>query len=234
MYGAIRISMNPISPLRSIWFHPARTIAFIAHENPGYRLFVLPVAAGLVTVPTAALFGDAYLGDSIGFAWASLVAFGPIAELLQVFVGAYLIRLTGAWLGGQAGSTSIQAAIVWGNVPIVAMTLFGVLALVFSFFYSEFAETPLEWGQSPVALAVGWALVFMQAMLVMWSLVIFLKGVAAVQGFTVGRAVLNTLFAWSIAAGLLALAIVGLGLTEYLGWLFFAGADGLVDIHAPQ
>lgn len=226
--------MGPNSPLRSIWFRPGKTIAFIAHENPGYRLFVLPIAAGLVTLPTAALFGDGDLDVTIGFAWASLVAFGPIAELLQVFVGAYLIRLTGAWLGGKAGSTSIQAAIVWGNVPIVAMTLLGIMALVFSTFYSELADEPLKWGQSSVVLAVGWTLVAVQAVLVVWSLAIFLKGVAVVQGFSMGRAMLNALLAWSAAAAILALVTVGLGLSESLNWLFFAGADDLLEIHAPE
>ena len=226
--------MHPNSPLRSIWFHPAKTIAFIAHENPGYRLFVLPIAAGLVTLPTAALFGDADLDFSIGFAWASLVAFGPITELLQVFVGAYLIRLTGAWLGGKAGSTSIQAAIVWGNVPIVAMTFLGIVALVFSIFYSELADEPLQWGQSPVVLAVGWLLIAVQIVLGVWSLAIFLKGVAVVQGFTMGRAILNALLAWSAAAAILALVTVVLGLSESLNWLFFAGAEEIVEIHAPE
>lgn len=219
--------------MRSIWLRPARTIASIAHENPGHRLYVLPIAAGLVTLPTVALFGDADLDVTMGFAWASLVAFGPIAELLQVFVGAYLIRLTGAWLGGKAGSTSIQAAIVWGNVPIVAMTLLGIAALVFSIIYSAIADEPLKWGQSHVVLALGWCLVAVQVVLVAWSLAIFIAGVAVIQGFSVMRATLNALLAWSAAAAILALAAVGLGLSEYLNWLFFAGAEEIVEIHVP-
>ncbi|MDJ0749464.1 MAG: YIP1 family protein [Woeseiaceae bacterium] len=226
--------MDSSSPLRSIWFHPAETIAHVAHENPGYRLFVLPIAAGLLTLPTVALFGDKDLEFTIGFAWASLVAFGPIAEILQVFVGAYLIRLTGAWLGGKAGSTSLQTAIVWGNVPIVAMTLLGIVAVVFSFVYNEFSTEPLVWGQSPVVLAVGWTLIVVQTALIAWSLAIFLKGVAVVQGFSMGRALLNALLAWSLAAAVLALATVVLGLSEHLNWLFFGGIGELVGIHASE
>ncbi len=226
--------MDPSSPLRSIWFHPAKTIAYIAHENPGYRLFVLPIAAGFLTLPTVALFGDADLEIRVGFAWASLVAFGPIAELLQVFVGAYLIRLTGAWLGGRAGSSSIQAAIVWGNVPIVAMTLLGIAALVFAFLYSEPGDDPLRWGQSPVVTAIGWSLVALQAALVFWSIAIFLRGVATVQGFSTTRAALNAVLAWSILAAILVAVTTILGLSEHLHWLFFAGLDELVVIHAPE
>ena len=226
--------MDPNSPLRSIWFHPTRTIAFIAHENPAYRLFILPVAAGLVTLPTAALFGDKDADITIGFAWASLVAFGPIAELLQVFVGAYLIRLTGAWLGGQAGSASIQAAIVWGNVPIAAMTLIGIAALVYSFLHDELAAEPLLWGESPQVLVAGWALLALQVVLVAWSFAIFLRGIAVVQGFSIGRALLNAILAWSIAALVLTVMAVSLGLADKLNWLFFAGAAELVEIHVKE
>ena len=195
---------------------------------------MLPVAAGLLTLPTAELFGGENFDITIGFAWASLVAFGPLAELLQVFVGSYLIRLTGAWLGGKAGSASIQTAIVWGNVPIVAMSLLGIAALMFSFIYAEFGAEPLMWGQSPIVLAVGWTLVAIQAVLVAWSIAIFLRGVAVVQGFSVGRALLNALLAWSIVAAALVLITVSLGLSDKLNWLFFAGLEELLRIHAPE
>jgi hypothetical protein len=114
------------------------------------------------------------------------------------------------------------------------MTVLGIVALVFSLFYSELADEPLQWGQSPVVLAVGWLLVAVQVVLVVWSLAIFLKGVAVVQGFSIGRAMLNALLAWSAAAAILALVTVGLGLSDSLNWLFFAGADELVEIHAPE
>lgn len=232
--GNCQTIMDSSSPLRSIWFHPTRTIAHIAHENPGYRLFVLPIAAGLLTLPTIALFGDEDLEVTMGFAWASLVAFGPIAELLQVFVGAYLIRLTGACLGGKAGSTSLQTTIVWGNVPIAAMTLLGIVAAVFSFVYNETTAESLAWGQSAIVLAVGWALIVVQAALIAWSLAIFLKGVAIVQGFSMGRALLNALLAWSLAAAVLVLTTVVLGLSHHLDWLFFGGIGELVDVHASE
>lgn len=226
--------MNPTSPLRSIWFHPSKTIAFVAHENPGYRLFILPIAAGFMTLPTVALFADEQTEIVIGFALSTLLAFGPIAELLQVFVGAYLIRLTGVWLGGSAGSSSIQTAIVWGNVPIVAMTILGIAVLMFSFVYSEVADEPLRWGQSPTVSAVGWSLLLIQTVLIVWSVVILLKGIAAVQGFSTGRALLNALLAWSIPAAILVFVTIALGFTDRLSWIFFAGFEELVVLHGPE
>lgn len=184
-------------------------------------------------LPTATLFGDENLDITIGFVWASLLAFGPVVELLQVFVGAYLIRLTGSWLGGKAGSTGLQAAIVWGNLPIAVMTVLGIVAVGFSVIHTGLAEEPLRWGQSPVITGLGWTLVAMQAVLLVWSFAILVSGVAVLQGFSRVRAVFNALLAWFVAAALLALATIALGLSDKLAWLFFSGASELAGIHAP-
>ena len=226
--------MSPGSPLRSIWLHPAKTIAFIAHENPGYRLFVLPIAAGFVVLPTVALFAGANDEAETGLVLSTLLAFGPVGELLQVFIGTNLVRLTGAWLGGTASSAGIQVAIVWGNVPIVALAVLGTTLAILSSGYAEFVDEPLEWGQSlPVSLA-GWGLLALQTILVAWSIVIFLTGIAAAQGFSIGRAALNALLAWLLFAAVIALATIAFGFADRLQWIFFAGLEDLVRVHGQQ
>lgn len=225
---------SSVAPLRSIWLRPAKTIAYIAHENPGYRLFVLPIAASFVVLPTDALFAGRHDEAAGGLIVSTLLAFGPLPELLQVFIGAYLIRLTGTWLGGTASSSSIQTAIVWGNVPIVAMALLGNALAVVAAGYADLADGPLEWGQSLPISAAGWGLVALQAVLVVWSVAIFLSGVATVQGFSIARAALNALLAWSLFAAAIALAAIALGFADRLQSIFFAGLDDLVRLHAQQ
>ena len=48
---------------------------------------------------------------NISFTLSSLLAFHPVIEVLQVFVGEWLIRITGVGLGGRAGSRSVQTAL---------------------------------------------------------------------------------------------------------------------------
>ena len=220
--------MSRSSPIRSVWFNPSQTIAYIAHENPGYRLFVLPIIAGFAVWPTIALFStDTDQVDS-GLVLSTLLSFGPIAELFQVFIGAYLIRLTGIWLGGKAGINSIQTAIVWGNVPIATITVLGAVLLVFSSAYNEFSETPLTWSQSPLVATFAWLLFAIQTAVVVWSIVIFLRGLATVQGYSISRATLNAFLAWLFPAMLIVLAAAILGYGEVLPWIFFAGFEDLV------
>jgi len=216
------------SPLRSIWFDPSQTIARIAHENPGYRLYVLPILAGLAVWPTSALFSTEDNVMESGILLSALLTFGPALEVLQVFVGAYLIRVTGVWLGGKAGVASIQAVIVWGNVPIVALAVLGIPLMAFSAFYAEASGAPLLANQSSLVSGVGLVLLALQVVVVAWSMGIFWKGLAIVQGYSVGRAILNSIVAWAIPAALVAVGAIALGYSDKVTWLFFAGIDELV------
>lgn len=216
------------SPLRSIWFNPSQTIAYIAHENPSYRLFAIPIIAGFAIWPTVALFSSDADQFESGLILSTILAFGPIAELSQVFLGAYLIRLTGLWLGGKAGIASIQTAIVWGNVPIAMIAVVSATLLVFSWAYDELAKAPLTWNHSPMVTTLAWALFATQLVIVGWSIVIFLRGLAQVQGYSLPLAMLNATLAWLLPAMVMVIMTIVLGSGEYVSWLLFAGFDDLM------
>ncbi len=224
--------MRPGSPVRSIWFRPAETIASIAHDNPGYRLFLLPIVAGFAILPTMALFATDDDDTRSGFLLSSLVAFGPVIEVLQVFVGAWLIRITGVWLGGRAGATSIQTTIAWCNLPIAILALLGLGLTMLSALLMETTNVPLWWNQSAATATVGWFLFALQTALVGWSLVILISGLAAVQGYSMWRAALNATIAWAIAAVIFALAVSLVTDTAGLLEVFFLGLDNVVLVDA--
>lgn len=218
------------SPLRSIWFDPSQTVARIAHENPSYRLYALPILAGFAVWPTAALFATEDSPMESGIVLSAFLSFGPVLEVLQLFVGAYLLRVTGVWLGGKAGIASIQAAIAWGNVPIVALAILGIPLMAFSAFYAEVSEAPLSANESSMLTSIGFVLLALQVAVVVWSVGIFWKGLATVQGYSVGRAIINSFVAWALPAALVAIGAVALGYSNKVAWLFFAGIEELVTL----
>ena len=232
--------MRPGSPVRSIWFRPKETIANIAHDNPGYRLYLFPIVAGFVVLPTMALFSN---DDDIrrGFVLASLLAFGPgvlrpVIELLQVFVGAWLIRMTGLWLGGRASITSIQTAIAWCHLPIAIVAILGLVLMLVSMFLlapMDPWDEPLSWNQSAAIATVFWTMFAIQTALIGWSLVILINGLAAVQGYSIWRAALNAALAWGIVATIAALAALLFTDAAGLFLFFFAGFDDMVILNEP-
>ncbi len=209
------------------------TVARIAHENPGYRLLVLPLFAGCAVLPSALLFGldeDFMSGLLLSF----LVSFTPLLELLQVFVGAYLVRITGHWLGGSASSTSLQVALVWGNLPIALLSLLGLTAFGATIILAETTGGPLDWGATPALLGFGVVLVLIEVALVAWSFWIVITGVAAVQGFSLPRALANLLLATAIPLSVLFVAALLLGLGEILDWYLLAGLSDLAEIYGIE
>jgi hypothetical protein len=218
------------SPIRTIWLEPSQTIARIAHENPAYRIYVLPILAGFAVLPTTAVFSSDDSAMRSGILLSTLMSFGPIFEVLQVFVGAYLIRVTGAWLGGKADEGSIQTAIVWGNVPIVALAVLAIPLSALSVVYTKAADASLSAYESPTVTGVGFVLLAVQVALVSWFVGIFWKGLAAVQGYSLGRAVLNSLIAWAIPAAVVLIGAAALGFSESVQSLSLAGARDLVNL----
>jgi len=218
------------SPLRSVWFDPSQTIARIAHENPGYRLYALPILGGFAVLPTSALFSTEDSVIESGILLSALLTFGPVLEVLQVLVGAYLIRVTGVWLGGKAGVASIQTAIAWGNVPIVVLAILAIPLMAFSAIYAEVCGGPLSAYQSSLVTGIGFGLLVLQVVIMAWSIGIFWKGLAIVQGYSVGRAILNSIVAWAIPAAIVVTGAAALGYSSNIEWLFLAGAHELVTL----
>ncbi len=223
--------MATLSPVRSVWLNPATTVARIAHENPEYRLLVLPLLAGCAVLPSVWLFG--YDKDFMeGLLLSTLISFGPLIELLQVFVGAWLIRVTGYWLGGRASSSSLQVAIVWGNLPIALLALLGFAAFGVSVTLSELTEAPVQWGATPAIFGFGFAVVLVEAILLAWSFWIVISGVASLQGFSRLRALANILLASAIPLVALVLIAVLSGTTHNLDWYLFAGLSDMAEIYS--
>lgn len=217
--------------MRSIWFHPSETIARIAHSNPGYGLFVLPILAGFAQWPTILLSVDETNILSVGLFWSALLSFGPVIEVVQVFVGAYLIQVTGRWLGGKAGVSSIQAAIAWGNVPIAVLAILGIPFTIVSFVLKEGLDVDLLEEPTPAIAALGFTLAFVVILSVSWSLVIFIRSLATVQNFSTTRAIVNSVIAWLLPIVVVSLVLVTLRQGDTVIAMLFGGLDTNAIFH---
>jgi len=215
-----------------VWFHPSHTIARVAHENPGYRLFALPVIAGFAVWPTIAFFSPDADRVAAGVFWSSLLTFGPLLEILQIFLGAFLIRATGIWFGGRAGVSSIQTAIAWSNVPVAALAVLCIPVMIISVVLTDIVGVDLVSDPPAAILFTGVVLTVIQFAFVIWSVIIFVLALARLQGFSTGRAIMNTVAAWSFPAALLILVMIAAGHGDDLTWAFFSGYEELVRFDA--
>lgn len=183
----------------------------------------MPLLASLAVLPSTLVVAGDGEPARFGLLVSALVSFGPFGELLQVFVGAWLIRLTGTWLGGRGGTAAIQSAIVWSNLPIVVLALIGLPLGMFSSLVEALEFLPVMPGESFVPGYVIAMLVAVQVTLPLWSAAILVAGLARVQGFTIARALVNITFAAALAALFVVVAAAATGFADKLDALFFAG-----------
>lgn len=200
------------NPWISIWHEPRLTIERIVARDPKYCVLLLASLSGIAQTLDGAV--ERSLGDDVPwpFLLGTAAIGGPITGLLGLFVGSWLLKLTGGWMGGRGDALRIRTAIAWGSAPIVwGLLLWIPLLLVFG--QELFAtETPLM-DSSPGLLALYVGFAALDVVISVWSIVVFLHCLGQVQGFSAWRALGNTLAAVAVIAVpivLLALLFAGL------------------------
>lgn len=183
----------------NVWTNPRETIRDIVKTNPNRCFYWLCAIYGL---PTAFSVAQNYsFADFMPF-WAILVASFALCTVIGaigISITAWLLQVTGRWLGGKGKYTSIRSAIAWSNVPnivVIAMWLvligvFGDLLFMKGFEHAQFGgfETGLIF------------LVFLiQTISAIWGFIIMLSMLGEVQGFSAWMGLVNVLIPFSIIA----------------------------------
>lgn len=176
------------NPWLNIWLKPKETIQNIIDTNPEYGVLLITSWAGITNV-----FGKASeksLGDNYGLYTIILVALflGPIIAVIGLYIGAYLIRLTGGWLNGTGNFSQVRAAVAWSNVPLMIMLVLTVLEIII--FGEELFSSymPRTWSNDLLYYTL-WGFIGLEVILGIWSIVIIVASVAQVHDFSIWRSI---------------------------------------------
>lgn len=187
----LRVS-SEFNPWVDIWTQPRRTVRALLDTDPGRAVVPLAVLGGVGQVLYRAI-GD-NLGDQMP-AWGIVllaVVFGPLLGLGSVYLGAVLLRWTGRWIGGTGSAPQIRTALAWANVPGVAgQVLWGMLLLIVG---AEIFRSEMPAVEANPLLALLMTTAGLATLLLgVWAVVILLKGLGEVQGFSAWKALVNVL-----------------------------------------
>ena len=121
----VRLPISAIGPApwHSIWFFPRQTIRRIILADPTYGVWILAMFVG---VSKAFIRASAMnLGDraEITAIVIGCLVIGPLAGLLMVYVGGFLIQRAGMLFGSTSKASHVQAAIAWGSIPYIVILL---------------------------------------------------------------------------------------------------------------
>lgn len=188
-----------LNPWISMWTKPRETIRQIVATDPQRMVLLLAAVVGVSNfLDRAAARG---MGDRIELPLilAAAVIAGPIFGIVSFYVGGLLLRWTGGWLGGTAGAKNIRAAMAWSNVPVIWAMLLWIPKLSLIGHEAFTSDTPWINTSGSLQLAlVGFILA--KTVVAIWTLVLFLKCLSQVQGFSAWKALGNLLLSVLVVA----------------------------------
>lgn len=193
----LSIPDQPLNPWVSIWTRPRVTIQQIVTTDPERSVLLLAGVAGISEALSRASMRG--LGDRIDVPIILVISIlvGPIGGIISLYIGAAFVRWTGAWIGGVATSQHVRAAMAWSGVPMVCSLALWIPQL--ALFGEELftTETPrLDENPSLLVSLVGFGLI--ELTLAIWAIVLFLKALGQVQGFSAWKALGNVLLALAV------------------------------------
>ena len=181
-----------VNPWLKIWLRPRETMREIVSFNPKHRFFILSALYGFPMLLHAAQ--NLSLGKDLPLATIMIVSL-----VLAVFIGmagisiaSFLLLWTGKWIGGRASYYPIRAAVSWSNVPnVIGIVLWLILVWAFrrELFLDGFSQTTFVGKELGIVSSVF----ILQTVISIWSLVILVKGLGEVQGFSAWKGLLNVL-----------------------------------------
>ncbi|RZJ85874.1 MAG: hypothetical protein EOO60_14200, partial [Hymenobacter sp.] len=182
--------VNEHNLLRKIWTVPQVTLSFILAKCPDKYLTVLLVLGGAVRALDRVVRQHDANKQVVTNRITIGVILGTLSGWLTYYCYAWGLSLTGSWLGGRATTDQLRTVLAWALVPSVASLALLLPQVAMSedgSFRREYGAYFVE-GSSVIMLCwIG------QVVLSTWSVIILLKGIALVQGFGLGKSILNML-----------------------------------------
>jgi hypothetical protein len=182
--------VNEHNLLLKIWTVPQATLRFILARCPDRHLTVLLILGGAVRALDRVI-GRHGAGKQVAANGLTIgIIFGTLSGWLTYYCYAWGLSLTGNWLGGRATTDQLRTVLAWALVPSVAslaLLLPQVAVLEDASFRREYGAYFIDGSSVLLLCQIG------QLALSIWSVVILLKGIALVQGFGMGKSVLNML-----------------------------------------
>lgn len=186
-----------------MWVKPRETIRQIVAEDPNKSIWVLGAIYGFSSLMNS--FQSAALGTNLSLFPILLVALvlSPFWGYAFFSIWGWMISLTGKLFKGQGTFKEVRAAYAWSCVPLMINIPLWIL-LVFLFGNQLFLNFPDEQIMVQTAPALALFVVLLGKLTAsIWSIVLYLNALAAVQKFSILRAIGNVL-----VAGLLSVVLV--------------------------
>ena len=175
---------------RRIWTKPRLTLDFILRNCPKRYLTTLFVLGGI----TNALGNRSTDLNSSAFSPMVMIPMaivvGGLLGWVFYYIYASLLGWTGKWIKGIAGMDQFLTVLAWASIP----TIFSLLLVIPELFITDGNPGSVDISSMNISTVIPyWLIKIGEAVLAVWSLAIMMKGIALIQNFSIGKAILNAI-----------------------------------------
>ena len=175
-----------------IWTSPKEAFKFIVKYNYDKYIYLLLILAGISRGFDRA--SSRNLGDTMSLDRIIIlsVILGGLFGWIGFYIYAAFINWTGGYLKGKGNTKSILAILAYSSIPsIVAMVLLIPEIIIYGVEIFKRDGDTLSGGIADNI--IFYLSIFLEAGLGIWTLVLLVIGLAEVQKFSIGKAILNLL-----------------------------------------
>jgi len=189
--------VQQLNPWFSMWTKPRATIQQIIDSNPQHLVLLLAAVSGFAELLNQASVKS--LGDRLEWPYIVIAAavLGPITGIISLYLGGALLRWVGSWLGGEASAQQIRAAIAWASVLTIWSLLLWLPELAL-FGQDLFTTATPRIDANPLLAVALLGFSVVEIILGVWALVVLLKCLGQVQGFSAWKALGNLVLAFLV------------------------------------
>ena len=118
------------------------------------------------------------------------IVVGGLLGWVFYYIYASLLGWTGKWIKGIAGMDQFLTVLAWASIP----TIFSLLLVIPELFITDGNPGSVDISSMNISTVIPyWLIKIGEAVLAVWSLAIMMKGIALIQNFSIGKAILNAI-----------------------------------------
>jgi hypothetical protein len=183
----------PGNPWTTILTQPRDTFLWLMGTNPQLHVLKIIIVGAIVGTIGGEFDqegGPKLSGSELALKLVLAVPVGLLFSLAGFYIGGWLLRVTGSWLGGTGTSERCRCATAWGQLPLVALSIVLLPILI--------ALWVLDLPQMPLLIAT-----------MLLGLLQLGVGIYSIVLMSIGLGVAHRFNAWmGFAAALIAMALV--------------------------
>jgi membrane protein DedA with SNARE-associated domain len=179
---------EPLNPWLSIWTRPRATLRQILDTNPRAWVHRLAILGGIgefigTHIPDSPPMPHLSPMEMLG----TKCVLGILGGLIGLYLGSFVVWMTGRWIGGQGTFVQVRAASAWPNV----LTVWGALLWLPLFAYLGLEGVnvgPESFFDDSVGLMLFLPILALGGVVIVWRIVVFLKCLAEAHRFSAWHA----------------------------------------------